>query len=258
MDEISQEPALVQVINKTIFIQGNAFENVVCKMTAILSWPWCVKLLKLVANNREIYAAVHRDDDIHTNEILMLYVHIHKFSALWYCDANISCTDFTLVCAKHTRFILIINMAELFIWYRLLGCNIQDWIIPIWNHNWRVHVGTHIEADTKWLSFSRWNFQMHFLEWKCMYFDHNFTEVCQIKDILALIEITAWRWPGHMPLPEPMMIILLMYVICATWAQWVKHYLIVVKGITSDQWISFTKAKDAESIFMPWRYLVRF
>ena len=29
----------------------------------------------------------------------------------------------------------------------------------------------HIEAETKWLTFSRWHFQMHFLEWKCMNFD---------------------------------------------------------------------------------------
>ena len=29
--------------NSCIFIQENAFENVVCEMTAILSWPQCVK-----------------------------------------------------------------------------------------------------------------------------------------------------------------------------------------------------------------------
>ena len=31
--------------NLKIFIQGNAFENVVCKMAAILSWPQCVNFL---------------------------------------------------------------------------------------------------------------------------------------------------------------------------------------------------------------------
>ena len=33
--------------NSYIFIQENAFENVSCKMAAILSWPQCVKLGKL-------------------------------------------------------------------------------------------------------------------------------------------------------------------------------------------------------------------
>ena len=36
----------------------------------------------------------------------------------------------------------------------------------------------HIEAETKWLPFTRLQFQMHFLEWKCINFDYDFTEVC--------------------------------------------------------------------------------
>ena len=35
----------------------------------------------------------------------------------------------------------------------------------------------HIEAETEWPPFTRRHFQMHFLEWKCMNFDWNFTEV---------------------------------------------------------------------------------
>ena len=38
--------------------------------------------------------------------------------------------------------------------------------------------GWHIEAETKWLQFRRRQFQMHFLEWQCMNYDYNFTEVC--------------------------------------------------------------------------------
>ena len=34
------------------------------------------------------------------------------------------------------------------------------------------------KAETKWPPFSRLHFQMHFLEWKCMNIDSNFTEVC--------------------------------------------------------------------------------
>ena len=33
-------------------------------------------------------------------------------------------------------------------------------------------------AKTKWSSFSRQHFQMHFLEWKCINFNQDFTEVC--------------------------------------------------------------------------------
>ena len=35
----------------------------------------------------------------------------------------------------------------------------------------------HIEAETRWLPFSRWHFQMPFLEWKCINFDWDFTVV---------------------------------------------------------------------------------
>ena len=36
----------------------------------------------------------------------------------------------------------------------------------------------HIEAETKWPTFSRRHFERDFLEWKCMNIDWNFTEVC--------------------------------------------------------------------------------
>ena len=35
-----------------------------------------------------------------------------------------------------------------------------------------------IEAETKWPPFSRRHFRMHFLEWKCINIDNDFTEVC--------------------------------------------------------------------------------
>ena len=40
-----------------------------------------------------------------------------------------------------------------------------------------VDVCWYIEAETRWLPFSR-HFQMHFLEWKCRNFYQDFTEVC--------------------------------------------------------------------------------
>ena len=36
----------------------------------------------------------------------------------------------------------------------------------------------HIEAETKWPTFSRRHFQMHFLQWKYLNFEYNLTEVC--------------------------------------------------------------------------------
>ena len=36
--------------NQYIFIQENAFENVVCEMSTILSWPQCVKASVWIAN----------------------------------------------------------------------------------------------------------------------------------------------------------------------------------------------------------------
>ena len=36
----------------------------------------------------------------------------------------------------------------------------------------------HIKAETKWLTFPRWHFQMHFLEWNCVNFNLHSTEFC--------------------------------------------------------------------------------
>ena len=43
-------------------------------------------------------------------------------------------------------------------------------------------------AETKWARFSRWYFQMHFLEWKCLNSDYNFTEVCS--------QMSNWQYPS--------------------------------------------------------------
>ena len=36
----------------------------------------------------------------------------------------------------------------------------------------------HIETNTKWKQFGRRHIQMHFLEWKWLYFDWDFIEIC--------------------------------------------------------------------------------
>ena len=48
-----------------------------------------------------------------------------------------------------------------------------------------------------------------------------FVSKCSINNISALVQIMAWRRPGNKPLPEPMMVRLLMHI-CVTRPQWVK------------------------------------
>ena len=47
----------------------------------------------------------------------------------------------------------------------------------------------HIEAKTKWPPFSRRHFEMDLLEWKCMNFYENFTEVCSLGSDSQLTSI---------------------------------------------------------------------
>ena len=46
-----------------------------------------------------------------------------------------------------------------------------------------------------------------------------------INNILALVQIMAWRQPGDKPLSEPMMVSLMMHI-CVTRPQWVKYDLL--------------------------------
>ena len=95
---------------------------------------------------------------------------------------------------------------------------------------WRSKCYQHIESETKWTPFSRRHFQMDFLEWKCMNFikiSLKFVPMGQINNIPALVHTMAWRHPGNMPLPEPMMVNLLTHI-CVTRPQWVKTALFQV------------------------------
>ena len=64
--------------------------------------------------------------------------------------------------------------------------------------------------------FSRWHFQMHFLEWKCTRFSIKislkFVPMGPINNIPALVQIMAWRRPGDKPLSESMMMSLLTHI----------------------------------------------
>ena len=71
-----------------------------------------------------------------------------------------------------------------------LGTKFSETIIKIHNFsfwkmhrkisssNWRLFCPRGYEAEIKWPPFIRGHFQMHFLEWNCMNFDWNFTDVC--------------------------------------------------------------------------------
>ena len=91
---------------------------------------------------------------------------------------------------------------------------------------WQAILYQHIEAETKLLPFPKWHFQMDFLEWKCMNFYKNFTEVCPkvpVNNIPELVQIMTWCQPGNKPLSEPMLVSLMTYL-CITWPQLVKYH----------------------------------
>ena len=49
--------------------------------------------------------------------------------------------------------------------------------IGLWYNGTQLYL-QHTEAKTRWPSFSRRHFQMHFIEWRCLNFAWYFTEVC--------------------------------------------------------------------------------
>ena len=53
------------------------------------------------------------------------------------------------------------------------------------------------------------HFQLHYLDWKCVYYQIFITEMCSqgpFYHIVALVEIMAWRQTGDRPFSEPIMV----------------------------------------------------
>ena len=75
------------------------------------------------------------------------------------------------------------------------------------------------------LHTTSWNV---FFKWKCWNSDcdffHKFVPKCPINSISALVQIMAWRRPGHRPLSETMMVSLPMHI-CVIQPQWFKSYV---------------------------------
>ena len=93
----------------------------------------------------------------------------------------------------------------------------------------------HVEAETKWLQFSRQHLQMHFLEWKGISFKISikFAPKGPINNIPALVQIMAWCRPGDKPLSEPVMVNLLMHI--RTWPQWLQPPWVCHMGFPSQR-----------------------
>ena len=85
---------------------------------------------------------------------------------------------------------------------------------PLWFHcNEQVHwwqslsplwKDSFICPWTKWPPFRRRHFQMHFREWKSLYFASKFLPRGPVNNKSELVEVRAWRRTGDTPLPQPM------------------------------------------------------
>ena len=63
-----------------------------------------------------------------------------------------------------------------------------------------------ISSWTKWPPFCRCHFQIHFYEWKVLYFDILiFVPKEPIDNDTELVKVMVWRRTGDKPLPEPML-----------------------------------------------------
>ena len=75
---------------------------------------------------------------------------------------------------------------------------VSDFILLVWYPTQHSCSNKHIEAETTWPPFLRGHVQMHFLEWKCIIFNWNFTEKFSrgpIDNIPALVQIMPWYRP---------------------------------------------------------------
>ena len=76
----------------------------------------------------------------------------------------------------------------------------------------------HIETESKWPPFSDDIFKCNFLNENVLISNEislKFVPKGRINNILALIQIMAWRRPGDKPLSEPMLVSLLTHI-CVT------------------------------------------
>ena len=91
-----------------------------------------------------------------------------------------------ILCMELTVYIILCMVVSILIIPSFNSDN--DWVLRgkgMWvfgekKQGWNLlpTVYKHIEAETKWMPFRGWLYQVHFLELKCLNSDQNFTEVC--------------------------------------------------------------------------------
>ena len=162
---------MVAILSRTqcvnIFIQENAFENVVRTMAAILSRPQCVNGLLPVQDQ----ANTQLNDDLSIRPSRTSFseisfklnnFYIWKMYLIMLSErCRPFCSGFN-ASIVNSAVVLYTNMSQLY----QLSCYLPDTFLIIMHSD----LTQHIEGETKWPPFRRWHFQMCFLEWKYMNF----------------------------------------------------------------------------------------
>ena len=113
-----------------------------------------------------------------------------QFQPVWHPDYSYANFNFSSLLYKHAYtpcwYLPAVNVFEM--QWSLSNMYVTVYICPLVMYQWHAlyvfqsqvidtiviqqcRYKSHIVAETKWPPFSRLNFQMHFLEWKCKNFD---------------------------------------------------------------------------------------
>ena len=217
--------------NSNIFIEQNAFENVVCSLS-----PNChgLNVLTVPALHMSMLFSCHQES--------LLWILMWE----WYYNTARSCL---YPCQWEPNID----------WHGVMSTRVGEFLSPRWPRYWH---GTESIVDVGPISVSinslrpRLN-RRPFADdiFKCIFLNENewilprislkFVLKVRFNNIPALFQIMAWCRPGDKPLSEPMTVSSLTHV-CVTWPQWVKaiscniasRTYIVYFDITISQWIN--------------------
>ena len=131
--------------------------------------------------------------------MILLHTIKHNFSILWYLVGEIS---HFVIDACHVKLIE--------------ASGLKNFAGSVLNTLRSRQNGRHFPDDI----FKRIFFNQNF--WISIKISLKFIPEVRINNILALIQIMAWRRPGAKPLSEPIMVSLLTHI-CVTRPQWVKN-----------------------------------
>ena len=105
------------------------------------------------------------------------------------------------------------------VWQTMSTIEVWDWISNFISH-FIMDVTIHAGVDTSRPRPNGQHFTFNII--KCVFLNENtwilinislkFVPKGKINNILSLVQIMAWRWPGDKPLLEPMMVSLLMHI----------------------------------------------